>query len=95
MSFRDLVAKISESRVAYSYKTRADSKVEDMKIRDLKSENSVLQFYYCFSHNCLAAEVLPAFTFYDTEIFHGAAVLEEREPVSNMKLTLGYQIFGS
>lgn len=94
-SFRDLVAKISESRVAYIYTTRADSKVKDMKIRELKSENSVLQFYYNFSHKCLAAELLPAFIFYDTETFHRAGVLEKKEPVSSMKLTLGYQIFGS
>lgn len=87
------MAKILE-RVAYSYRTRADSKVEDVKIRDLKSENSVSRFC-CFSHSCLEAEVLPAFIFYDTEIFHRASVLEEKEPVSSMKLTLGYQIFGS
>lgn len=55
----------------------------------------MLQFYYCFPHKCLAGEVLPAFIFYDTEIFHGAAVLEENEDVSSMKLTLGHQIFGS
>lgn len=95
MSFGDLVAKISESWVAYIYRTRADSKVEDVKTRVLISENSVLQLYYSFSHKCLAAEVLPAFIFYAAETFHRAAVLEEKKPVSSMKLTLVYQIFGS